>query len=182
MGSHILLLSTAGVMILVCPLRADDIAIKKAIAISVGSSWKHGDRYSSEAEPGKDGPGRLHVKVKNGDRVFFSAGVDLTEVIFENGQVEAGKVWQVVELRYGSCKTAKRVEPLRAEDKRRKYYVNPESVRVATRPPLPSPPAPCDLIVVIQIKNLTANQAILFASGTSHENKQMFGALILDKD
>jgi hypothetical protein len=55
-----------------------------------------GDRGAPQ--PGKDGPWRVHVKVKNGDLVLFT---DST-VVFENGKDEVDKVWEVAEFLDGS--------------------------------------------------------------------------------
>src|SRR5262245_60722341 len=65
----------------------------------VGSiSWTYGDHRSARtgplAQPGHDGPWRLHVKVKNGDLVFFTGST----VVFENGADEVDVVWEISEF------------------------------------------------------------------------------------
>jgi hypothetical protein len=136
-----------------------------------GLSWVYADRTSTVAEPGKDGPGRLHIKVKNGDFVAFP---DNSHIVFENGADEKGKAWEYVKVSGPEIKFI----PLDAE--RKKYYANPDRALMTTAD------SPFKRIIIIEIKNLTGDRPILFASAeythTSTEKGRMSGAIVLDPE
>jgi len=141
--------------------------------------WVYGGKRSlvtgAVPELGKDGPFRLHVKVRTGDLVLFA---DST-VVFENGKDELDKVWEIAEFQDGS--KVKLGSPNAARHKA--YYkgldgalITQERVQDYGRH-----------IALIRIKALTADHPILFTSGrVSHieqprGNKHyMFGAIELD--
>jgi hypothetical protein len=146
---------------------------------TVASQWVYGGRRSlvtgEEPQPGKDGPWRVRVKVKNGDYVLFT---DST-VVFENGKDEVGKVWEVSEFLDGS---KGKFGPL-TDPKQKAYYKNPDRALLTEEPSQETARA----FFLIRIKNLTADRPILFASGqVSHLDKGqgnkhfMFGAIELD--
>ena len=141
--------------------------------------WVYGGRRSTvtgeQAQPGKDGPWRIHVKVKNGDCVLFT---DST-VVFENGKDEVDKVWEVTEFLDGS---KAKFGPL-TDPQQKAYYKNPDKALLTEDPP-EGRDRP---LFLIRIKGLTAERPILFASGSvSHLDKgrgnkhYMFGAIELD--
>ena len=143
------------------------------------SQWVYGGRKSlvtGEApQPGKDGPWRVHVKVKNGDLVLFT---DST-VVFENGKEEVDKVWEVTEFLNGS---RGKVGSL-IDAKQKAFYKNPDKALLTDEPSKESGRT----LFLIRIKDLKADRPILFASGqVSHVdqgrgNKHfMFGAIELD--
>lgn len=143
--------------------------------------WVYGGRRSAvsgaEARPGKDGPWRVHVKVKNGDFVFFT---DST-VVFEKGADERGKVWEVAKFLNGS---KGKVGPLTSR-LHTAFYPNPKKALVTDGPTMGIGKP----FFLIRIKNLDADHPILFASGRiSHKERPqgskhfMFGAIVLDQD
>ena len=128
-----------------------------------------------EPQPGKDGPWRVHIKVKNGDLVLFT---DST-VVFENGKDEVGKVWEVTEFLDGS---KGKIGPL-MDPGQKAYYKNADKALLTEDPSKGTERA----FFLIRITNLTADHPILFASGKeSHLDKGqgnkhfMFGAIELD--
>jgi hypothetical protein len=142
--------------------------------------WVYGGRRSmvtgEEPQPGRDGPWRVHVKVKNGDYILFT---DST-VVFENGKDEVDKVWEVSEFLDGS---KGKFGPL-TDPKQIAFYKNPDKALITEDPPqgVERP------LFLIRVKALTADRPILFASGrVSHldegrGNKHfMFGAIELEK-
>ncbi len=143
------------------------------------TQWVYGGRRSlvtgEVPQPGKDGPWRVHVKVKNGDLVLFT---DST-VVFENGKDEVDKVWEVAEFLDGS-----RVKlGLLTDTRQRAFYQNPDQALLTEEPPTETGRP----LVLIRIKALTADRPILFASGrVSHVDQArgnkhfMFGAIELD--
>ena len=157
-------------------------AEEHAITGNYGSDsimWVYGGRRSmvtgEEPQPGKDGPWRVHIKVKNGDYVLFT---DST-VVFENGKDEVDRVWEVGPFLDGS---KGKFGPL-TEPKQKAFYKNPDKALLTDEPP-PGMDRP---LFLIRIKALTADRPILFASGrVSHldqgrGNKHfMFGAIELD--
>lgn len=81
-----------------------------------------------EAQPGKDGPWRIHVKVKNGDLVLFT---DST-VVFENGADELDNLWEVAEFLNGSKgKVGPLTDPLH-----KAFYAKPDKALVTADPPM----------------------------------------------
>jgi hypothetical protein len=142
--------------------------------------WVYGGRRSTvtgeEPQSGRDGPWRLHVKVKNGDYILFT---DST-VVFENGRDELDKVWEVSPFLDGS---KAKLGPL-TDPKQKAFYKNPDKALLTEEPPqgMERP------LFLIRVKALTADRPILFASGRiSHVdegrgNKHfMFGAIELEK-
>ncbi len=169
-----------------CCLSVGGLALAEEHVISgdqgAGSiRWVYGGRRSAvtgpAAQPGKDGPWRAHIKVKNGDFVLFT---DST-VVFENGTDEQGKVWEVAEFLNGTKGTVGALtDPLH-----KAFYRNPRNALVTAKPPLGAGKP----FFLIRIKGLTADRPILFASGeVSHiarrqGNKHfMFGAIVLDTE
>jgi hypothetical protein len=158
--------------------RADEHVVSVNHA-DVPNQWVYGGRKSlvtGEApQPGKDGPWRVHVKVRNGDLVLFT---DST-VVFENGKDEVDKVWEVAEFLDGS---KGRIGPL-TDPKHKSFYHNPDRA-LLTEEPAKEMSRP---LFLIRIKALTAERPILFASGrVSHVDQArgnkhfMFGAIELD--
>ncbi len=158
------------------------LADEHEISGDLGASsirWVNGGRRSAVTgpviEPGKDGPWRVHVKVKNGDLVLFT---DST-VVFENGAGEQNDVWEISEFLNGNKGT---IGPL-TNPMHKAFYPNPDKALVTDGPPM----GVGQPIFLIRIKNLTADKPILFASGeVSHIDKSqgskhfMFGAIVLD--
>lgn len=159
-------------------VRADEHVLSVNHA-DAATQWVYGGRRSlvtGEApQPGKDGPWRVHVKVKNGDLVLLT---DST-VVFENGKDEVDKVWEVAEFLDGSMG---KFGPL-TDAKHKAFYKNPDKAllteELSKRTGRP--------LFLIRIKALTADRPILFTSGqVSHVdqgrgNKHfMFGAIELD--
>jgi hypothetical protein len=153
--------------------------------VSVGKDdiipqWVHGDCRSTNigpsAEPGKDGPARLHIKVKNGDVVRFTGHT----VVFENGVDEQDKVWEIAEYFNGF---KGKVGPL-TDPQQKSFYPNPEKTLLTQLP------GPADrAFFLIRIKNLAADRPIFFASGYSSHKVQprgskhvMFGAIVLEPE
>lgn len=143
------------------------------------TQWVYGGRRSlvtGEApQAGKDGPWRVHVKVRNGDLVLFT---DST-VVLENGKDEVDKVWEVADFLNGS----KGKLGVLTDPKHKAFYKNPDRA-LLTDEPSNETGRP---LFLIRIKALTADRPILFASGrVSHidqgrGNKHfMFGAIELD--
>jgi hypothetical protein len=160
------------------PARADEHVLSVNHA-DTPSQWVYGGRKSlvtGEApQPGKDGPWRVHVKVKNGDLVLFT---DST-VVFENGKDEVDKVWEVSEFLDGS---KGRLGPL-TDSKHKAFYQNPDKA-LLTEEPSKEGGRP---LFLVRIKALTADRPIFFASGrVSHVDQGrgnrhfMFGAIKLD--
>jgi hypothetical protein len=141
--------------------------------------WVYGGRRSmvvgEEAQPGKDGPWRVHVKAKNGDYVLFT---DST-VVFENGADEVDHVWEVSPFLNGSkAKFGPLTDPMQ-----KAFYKNPEKALLTEEPPQGQERP----LFLIRIKALRADRPILFASGrVSHLDKErgnkhfMFGAIELE--
>jgi hypothetical protein len=153
------------------------------------AQWVYGGQRSmatggEEAQPGKDGPWRIHIKVKNGDRIVFKG----SSVVFENGADELDKVWEVAEFQAGP---KNKLEAL-TDPAQKAFYKNPDKARRLFDPPPPVLVKGYEPWCVIRIKNLTADNPILFASGevthiaqgTSVGKKAnlMFGAIVLDLD
>lgn len=167
------LVSTVSLLILV-GLAFDAIAEEYAVRVGEGAAfWVHADRRSTTAEPGKDGRGRLHIKVKNGDLVSFEGN---SNVVFEDGAEEKGKVWEYVKT------PGPEIHFVPLDEDRKKFYVNPDKALMTMFE------EPFVRRIVIEIKNVTANQPILFASAEFTQiNPQglknlMFGAIVLDID
>ena len=143
------------------------------------TQWVYGGRRSlvtgDVPQPGKDGPWRVHIKVKKGDLVLFT---DST-VVFENGKDEVDKVWEVVQFLDGS---KGKFGPL-TDPKLKAFYKNPDKT-LLTEEPSKDTGRP---LFLIRIKDLPADRPILFASGrVSHIDQDrgnkhfMFGAIELD--
>jgi hypothetical protein len=163
---------------LVVTARADEHVVSGNHA-DAPTQWVYGGRKSlvtGEApQPGKDGPYRVHIKAKNGDLILFT---DST-VVFENGQEELDKVWEVAEFLDGSMG---KLGPL-TDPKQKAFYKKMDKALV-TEEPLKETGR---TLFLVRIKALTADRPILFASGrVSHidqgrGNKHfMFGAIELE--
>jgi hypothetical protein len=159
-------------------VRADEHVVTTNHADSA-TQWVYGGRRSmvtgDPTQPGKDGPWRVHVKVKNGDLVLFT---DST-VVFENGKDEVDKVWEVAEFLNGS---KAKFGPL-TDPKHKAFYKSPDKA-LLTEEPAEASDRP---LFLIRIKGLTADRPILFSSGrVSHIDQDrgnkhyMFGAIELD--
>jgi len=142
------------------------------------TQWVYGGRRSlvtgDVPQPGKDGPWRVHIKAKNGDLILFT---DST-VVFENGQDEVDKIWEVAEFLDG---TKGKLGPL-TDAKQKDYYKNDKAL--LTEELLKESGR---TLFLLRVKSLTADRPILFSSGrVSHidqarGNKHfMFGAIELD--
>jgi hypothetical protein len=147
--------------------------------------WVYGGKRSmgvggEDAEPGKDGPWRLHIKVKKGDRIAFKG----SSVVFENGADEVDKVWEIALFQAGPKGKLQRL----TDPKQRAFYKNPDKALLSVDPA----PAPDGPWFVIRIKDLSADRPILFASGevthvaqTTRPGQKanlMFGAIVLDAE
>src|SRR6266849_4062513 len=99
-----------------------EVTAADLIGLRGRAQWIYGGQRSmatggEEAQPGKDGPWRHHVKVKNGDRIVFKG----SSVVFENGADEVDKVWEVAEFQAGP-----KGKLVALNDAQKLFYKNPD--------------------------------------------------------